>query len=147
MNVIRFSPLRQMETISDRFNRLFEAPFHPTPWFSEESGLRDWRPVVDVYNEGEKVIIKAELPGVDKKDIHVDVKDGTLTLSGERSCTNEAKEENFYRKERAYGKFKRSFALPEGLNPDKIDADYKDGVLKIEIPKPEEKKPKEITVH
>ena len=84
---------------------------------------------------------------MDKNDIHVDVKDGTLTLNGERSYENEVKEEDYYQRESASGKFSRSFTLPEGLDPNKINADYKDGVLKIEIPKPEEKKPKKITVH
>ena len=147
MNLVKWNPWREMETFSDRVNRLFSGSFFPTVWVSEESGLRDWRPVVDVFDHDEKVVIKAELPGVDKKDIHVDVKDGILTLRGERSYENELKEENYHRKERAFGKFHRSFALPEGLDPDKIEADYKDGVLKVEIPKSEEKKPKEITVH
>ena len=147
MNLVKWNDWREMETFSDRVNRLFSGSFSPTVWVSEESGLRDWRPVVDVFDHDEKVVIKAELPGVDKKDIHVDVKDGILTLRGERSYENESKEENYHRKERAFGKFHRSFALPEGLDPDKIEADYKDGVLKVEIPKSEEKKPKEITVH
>ena len=147
MNLVKWNPWREMETFSDHVNRLFGGSFSPTVWVSEESGLRDWRPVVDIFDHGEKVVIKAELPGVDKKDIHVDVKDGILTLRGERSYENELKEENYHRKERAFGKFHRSFALPDGLNPDKIDADYKDGVLKIEIPKPEEKKPRKIAVH
>ena len=146
MNLIRWNPWREMETFSDRVNRLFNGNF-PTEWVSEESGLRNWRPVVDIYEEDEKIVIKAELPGVDKKDIHVDVKDHVLTLTGERSFENEVKEESYHRKERAFGKFHRSFTLPEGLDPGKIDADYKDGVLKIEIPRPEAKKPKNITVH
>ena len=107
-------------------------------------------PYYFTQNEGQwhdEVEFKAELPGVDKKDISVDVKDGILTLSGERTYENEVKEGNYYRKERAFGKFNRSFALPEGLDPEKIDADYKDGVLKIAIPKPEEKKPRKIAVH
>ena len=147
MNVVKWNPLREMGTFSDSVNRLFDGTLLPAAWFSEDSELRNWRPVVDIFDNDEKIVIKAELPGVDKKDIHVDVKDGILTLSGERSYENEVKEENYHRKERAFGKFSRSFALPDGLNPDKIDADYKDGVLKIEIPKPEEKKPRKIAVH
>ena len=119
----------------------------PTEWLKEESGLRNWAPTVDVYENEKKIVIKAEIPGVDKKDIHVDLKDGILSITGERSYENEVKEENYHRKERAFGKFNRSFALPEGLDPEKIDADYKDGLLRVEIPKPEEKKPKKIAVH
>ena len=84
---------------------------------------------------------------VDMEKADAALKDGILTLTGERSYENEAKEENYYRRERAYGKFQRSFALAENLDPDKIDADYMDGVLRIEIPKPEEKKPKKIEIH
>ena len=147
MNLIKWNPWREMDTFSNRFGSLFDGRFFPAVSFSEESGLRDWQPVVDIYDEGGKTVIKAEIPGVDKDKINVDVKDGILTLTGERSYENETKEENYHRRERAYGKFQRSFALAEGLDPDTIDADYKDGVLKIEIPKPEGKKPKKIEIH
>ena len=147
MNLVKLNPWREMDTFSDRVNRLFGGTFSPAVWLSEEPGLRNWRPVVDIYDHDEKIVIKAELPGVDKKDIHIDVKDGVLTLSGERSYENEVKEENYHLKERAWGEFHRSFSLPEGMDHDKISADYKDGVLKMEIPKPEEKKPKKISIH
>jgi len=147
MNVVKWNPLGEMETFSDSVNRLFGGTFLPSAWLSEESGLRNWRPVVDIYDNEKKIVIKTELPGVDKKDIHIDVKDGILTLRGERSYENEVKEEKYHCKERTFGNFHRSFILPEGLDHDKIDADYKDGVLKIEIPKPEEKKPKKVAVH
>jgi HSP20 family protein len=147
MNLVKWNPWREMDTFSNRFDRFFDGGFFPALSFSEDSGLRDWRPVVDIYDEDDKIVIKAEIPGVDKDKINVDVKDGILTLTGERSYENDVKEENYHRRERAYGKFQRSFALAEGLNPDKIDADYKDGVLRIEIPKPEEKKPKKIEIH
>ena len=147
MDLVKWNPWREMETFSDHVNRLFDGSFFPSVWVNEESGLRNWRPVVDVYDNGKKIVIKAELPGVDKKDIRVDLKDGILTLTGERSYEKDVNEENYHRKERAFGKFYRSFALHEGLDPDKIDADYKDGVLKVEIPKPKEKRPKKIAVH
>ena len=147
MNLVKWNPWREMDTFSNRLNSFFDSRFFPSVWFSEESGLRDWRPVVDIYDEDDKIVIKAEIPGVDKDKINVDVKDGILTLTGERSYENEAKEENYHRRERAFGRFERSFALPDGLDSDKIDADYKDGVLRIEIPKPEEKKPKKIEIH
>ena len=92
-------------------------------------------------------MIKAELPGVDKKDIKIDLKDRLLTLSGERSYDNEVKEENYYRRERSYGKFQRAFTLPADVDSEKIKAEFKDGVLEIEVPKPEEKKAKQVTVH
>ena len=147
MNLIKWNPWREMDAFSNRFDSLFDRRFFPAVSFSEESGLRDWRPVVDIYDEDNKIVIKAEIPGVDKDKINVDVKDGVLTLTGERSYENEAKEENYHRRERAFGRFERAFALVEGLDLDKIDADYRDGVLRIEIPKPEEKKPKKIEIH
>ena len=102
---------------------------------------------MDIFDDSDKIVIKAELPGIDKKDISIDLKDRILTLKGERAADNEEKEDRYYRRERTYGKFERSFTLPTGLNPDKIKADYQDGVLKIEVPKPQEEKPKQITIH
>jgi HSP20 family protein len=104
-------------------------------------------PTVDIYDNGEHLVITAELPGIDKEDIDIDVKNGVLTLKGERSSDNEVKEEKYYCRERTFGKFERVFRLPADVDPEKISADYKDGILKIDIPKPEEQKPKQITVH
>ncbi len=103
--------------------------------------------MVDVFEKDDNIVIKAELPGVDKKDIHIDMKGNMLTLSGERSVDNEASEENSYRRERSFGKFVRSFHLADGIDPEKINAEYKEGILRLEIPKPEAEKPKQITVH
>jgi HSP20 family protein len=147
MNLIKWNPLRERDTFSDRFSRFFDDAFLPSLWLREDKDFHDWAPSVDIYDDEDKIVIKAEIPGVGKDDIHIDVKDRVLTLSGERSNEKEVKEVNFHRKERTFGKFQRSFTLPEGLDSDRIAADYKDGVLNIEIPKPEEKKPKKISVH
>ena len=147
MNLVKWNPWREMDTYQERINRFFDWPALPSEWRGDETGMGSWKPVVDIYEDEKNIVIKAELPGVDKKDIHVDIKDRVLTLSGERSYENEVKEDNYYRRERTYGKFQRAFSLPDTLDPDKIKADFKDGVLKIDIPKPEEKKPKQITVH
>lgn len=147
MNLVKWTPWREMATIHNRVSRLFEDPFLRTSWFDDGLALTNWNPVIDIYDNDDTVVIKAELPGMDKKDISIDLKDGVLTLKGERSYDNEVKEENYHRKERAYGKFHRSFRLPENVDVDKIKADYKDGILKIDIPKPEEVKPKKVTVH
>ena len=147
MNLVKWNPWREMDTFQDRINRFFDWPALTSEWRGDEAGMGSWKPMVDIYEDEKNIVIKAELPGVDKKDIHVDIKDRVLTLSGERSYDNEVKEDNYYRRERAYGKFQRAFSLPDTLDPDKIKADFKDGVLKIDIPKPEEKKPKQITVH
>jgi HSP20 family protein len=139
--------MREMETWHNRINRLFDGSFFPTFSMDDGVSLGNWRPVVDIYENEDTVVVTAELPGVDKKDIKVDLKDGILTLSGERSHEKEVKEEHYYRKERAFGSFHRSFNVPAEIDPDKIKAEFKDGVLKVEIPKPEEKKAKKIAVH
>ena len=126
---------------------MFDDFFHPTLYNEEGTSMWSWHPVVDIYEDDNNIVIKAELPGVDKKDISVDVKDRIITLSGERSADNEVKDDNYYRRERSYGRFERSFTLPADVEPDKVKADFKDGILKLNIPKPEASKPKQITVH
>ena len=147
MNLVKWNPMTEMATLHNRINRLFDGSFFPTLSLDEDMSLGSWRPVVDIYEDEEMIVVKAELPGVDKEDIKVDLKDGILTLGGERSHEKEVKEEHYYRKERAFGRFHRSFAVPAEIDPDKIKAEFKDGVLKVEIPKPEEQKPKKIAVH
>ncbi len=146
MNLVRWNPWREMSTLQHRINHLFNEPFFRS---GEDDELRmgTWYPAVDMFDDDDKIVIKAELPGMDKKDISVDIENRVLTLSGERNYDNEVKEENYYRRERATGKFKRAFNLPADVDEDQIKADFKDGVLKVEIPKPEEQKPKQITVH
>ena len=147
MNLVRWNPWREMSTMENRINRMFNEPFWPAGRLDDDTGMGMWNPAVDLYEKDDHFVIKAELPGVDKKDISIDLKDRVLTLSGERSNRNEVKEENFYRKERSYGKFQRSFTLPADVDADKIKAEFKDGLLKIEVPKPEQQKPKQVTIH
>jgi HSP20 family protein len=147
MNLVKWNPMREMETFQNRINGLFGHSFFPSFSLDDDMSLGNWRPVVDIYENDDTLVVKAELPGVDKKDISVDLKDGVLTLSGKRSHEKEVKEENYYRKESAYGSFQRSFNVPAEIEPDKIKAEFKDGVLKVEIPRPQEKKPKKIAVH
>jgi HSP20 family protein len=136
-----------MDTFNDSMNRLFGEGFFPSEKMGSDLNLVNWKPAVDIYEDDNAIVIKAELPGMDKEDIVVELKDRVLTLKGERAYENEVNEDNYYRKERAYGKFHRAFVLPEGYDPEKVDADFKDGVLKITVPKPEEKKSKKISVH
>ncbi|MGD9132927.1 MAG: Hsp20/alpha crystallin family protein [Desulfobacterales bacterium] len=128
-------------------NRLFYEPVFGSGREEDELSMGAWYPAVDMFDNDDKIVIKAELPGMKKGDFSVDVKDRVLTLSGERNYENEVKEENYYRRERTCGKFKRAFHLPADVDADNIKAEFKDGVLKVEIPKPEEQKPKQITVH
>jgi len=147
MNLVKWNPWREMSAMPDRLDRLFDDPFFRLGRMAEDSGLGMWNPAVDLYEKDDYVMIKAELPGVDKNDINIDLKDRLLTLSGERTHEKETNEENYYRRERSYGKFQRTFTLPADVDSDQIKAEFKDGVLQIEIPKPEEKKAKKVTIH
>jgi HSP20 family protein len=122
----------------------FFAPFWSDGW---EAGPTQWQPVVDIIEEENQYHVKAELPGMDKKDIHVDVKNDVLTLRGERSEEKTDAGEHCYRRERRFGSFTRAFHLPENVDTKSITADYKDGVLSIAIPKPAQSVPEAITVH
>lgn len=147
MELIRWNPMKDMFSLRHQMNHLFDDVLRPV--VRGDSRLSKWNryPTVDIYDNNENIVIKAELPGIDKKDIVIDVKDWVLTLKGERSFDNEVKEEKYYCRERTFGKFERVFRLPADVDPEKINADYKDGILKINIPKPEEQQPKQITVH
>ena len=146
MAIARWDPFRDVATLQDRINRIFNESFGRSRDLDEEVGLFDWNPPVDIYETGDGVVLKVELPGVNKDDVSVEVKDNVLTLKGERLLNPEIKDENYYRKERSFGKFNRSFSLQEQLKPDLIKASFKDGVLTVEIPRPEEEKPKQVTV-
>lgn len=145
MAIIRWDPFRDMITLRERMNRLFEDFFASR---GEEQDLLSgsWSPSVDIYETEHDVVLTAELPGMDEKDIDIKVEDNTLTISGERRMEKEVKEENFHRIERAYGSFCRSFTLPNYVDQDKITAEYDNGLLKITMPKKPELKPRKVKV-
>ncbi|RPH52258.1 MAG: Hsp20/alpha crystallin family protein [Desulfobacteraceae bacterium] len=147
MTLVRFDPFRGVATLQDRINRIFDDALVRSRDNEDDINLCAWKPAVDIYDNTDSIVIKAELPGVEKKDVSVEIKDNVITLKGERVIDNEVKEDNYYRKERSFGTFQRAFTLPDAVSSDKVRANFKDGVLKIEIPKPEEKKPKQITVN
>jgi HSP20 family protein len=146
MTIVRWDPFRNMNTLQDRINRIFDETASRAKDYDVEVSQCDWRPVVDIYDTEKAIIIIAELPGVTKESITLDVKENILTLKGERTTDEEVKQENYYRMERCFGTFERAFTLPSTIDPGKISANFKDGILRIEIPKPEEKKPKQITI-
>lgn len=147
MELIRWNPMRDMFGLQQRMDRIMKDVFLPAQNFNREEMLWDWNPKVDIYDEDGHIVLKAELPGIDKKDIEVDVKDRILTLKGERASDNEIKKDTYLQRERSFGKFERSFTLPVNVKAEDIKAVYKDGLLKVEIPKPLDSKPKQITVH
>jgi len=148
MELVRWNPRRDMLGMDSLFDRMFEDFFPGTSTRGGENlSAWTWKPAVDIYDEKDHVVLKAELPGVEKKDIEIDVDGRVLILKGKRTADNEVKKENYYQRERVVGNFVRSFSLHAEVNPDKIKAEFKDGVLTLEIPKPEEHKPKKITIH
>ena len=147
MQLIRWNPRQDMFGMQHRMNRLMDDFFVPTRNANREDSLSDWNPMVDIYDKDDHIVLQAELPGVDKEHIEIDVKDRVLTLKGERFLDNTVEEDNYFRRERSFGKFERRFVLPLSVKTEEIKAAYKDGLLKVEIPKPVDAKPKQITVH
>lgn len=150
MAIVRWEPFRDLLSLQDRMNRLFDESYRTrnTPTSEEDWALGgSWAPVVDIYEHDGNIVLKAELPGVDPKEVDVRVENNTLTLRGERKFDTEIKRDNYHRVERAYGSFSRSFTLPSVVDTEKIKADYRDGVLKVVLPKREEAKPKQIQVN
>lgn len=147
MPIVRWRPMRDMLSIQDEMNRLFDRFFIRSPW-EEQEGLdaANWYPSMDISENNNEFVVSAELPGLRKEDIHITYTNGTLKIEGERKKDKEEKDTNFHRVERVYGKFCRTFQLPSQIKNDKISADFKDGILKINLPKADEVKPKEIEV-
>lgn len=146
MTLVRKDSWRNLSFLQDRINRLFWEAF-PEPRVGEdEVGLDTWYPPVDIHETDGAIVVQAELPGLKKEDIVIEIKENILTLKGERTEEKEIKEENYYRQERRSGKFHRSFTLPAVIDPEKVVASYKAGVLEVKIPRPEEQKPKQIDI-
>jgi HSP20 family protein len=145
MAIIRWRPFRDVVSIQDEMNRLFDdffgRPVARTDW---TEGM--WNPSVDVSEDKDNVILRAEMPGMTKEDVKISIQDGVLTLKGEKKQEKVEKDKNYHRIERSYGSFCRSFQLPTSVKSDKVKATYKDGVLSITLPKSEEVKPKEIPI-
>jgi HSP20 family protein len=143
--VTRWDPFREFTTLQDRMNRLFQDSF--SPGRDEALSTSSFAPAVDVYEDEHKITLKIEVPGIDEKDIDIRVENNVLTVTGERKFEKEEKEENYRRVERHYGSFTRSFTLPNTVDADNIAADYDRGVLKVQLAKKAEAKPKQIKVN
>ena len=145
-SMIRWEPFRDFVALRDRMDRLF-GEVGGRSWPTEE-GLTTgiWNPPVDVYETADSIVLKADLPEVSKDDVDISVEGNVLTIRGERQREDEVKEKDFYRRERSYGAFTRSFTLPGTVDADKIEAGFAGGVLTVTLPKREESKPKQIKV-
>lgn len=145
MNLVKWNPAKELLSLNRRLQNLLDDDFFRFPaFFSDEEKM--WAPMVDIYEDEKEIVLKAELPEVDAKDVDIKLEDSYLTLKGERKFDKEVKKENFYRLERSYGSFKRQFNLPSYVDRDKVKASYKDGVLKIQLPKKEEAKPTKVDI-
>jgi len=143
-NLVSTDPFRQFLELQRDLNRLFEGGYTKAP--QEEAALNAWMPAVDIYEDADSFLIKVELPEVSKEDVKVSLDDNKLSLSGERKVEHEDKRDGYHRVERSYGQFYRSFTLPPNVNTEAINAQFKDGVLRLTLPKKEEAKPKQIDV-
>jgi HSP20 family protein len=145
MALVKYDQLGELRAMQEQMNRLLNLSWnHDIPGEDVKEGL--WQPAVDIYETADAVIIKAELPDVDQKDIEVRIEDGTLILKGERKHEDEVKKENYHRIERYFGNFQRSFSLPATIDQENVAASCDRGVLTISLPKKEDTKPKQIKI-
>lgn len=143
MAIIRWDPFRDLVTLRDKMNRLFEDAVR-----GEEKDLisSSWAPAVDIYETENELVLAAEVPGVEERDVEISVEDNTLSIRGERKFQKETKEENYHRIERSYGSFYRSFTLPNYIDQERIHAEHESGVLKVHMPKKPEVKPRKVKI-
>ena len=146
MAFMRGTALGNRQACQHEMNRLFHEFFGGGPGEAAGTGLSAWTPAVDLHETDDGFVIKAELPGVSKDDVSVDVHQNTLTLHGQRTHAAEVKQDKYHRVARAYGTFQRAFVLPAGVDQEKVQATCKDGVLELHLPKSEAAKPRKITV-
>ncbi len=145
--ITRWDPFRELDDLQSRLSTLFgRAPIRKNGEGKEAMTVAEWAPLVDITEDEKEYLIKAELPEVKKEDIKLTVHDDVMTITGERKFEKEEKGKKYHRVERAYGSFTRSFTLPEDADPAKVAADYKEGVLKVHLPKSEKAKPKSVEV-
>jgi HSP20 family protein len=145
MAIVKWEPFKDLATLQDRMNQIFTDSFKST--LDDEGRLtQEWVPAVDVYEDQEAIQLHAELPGMEMKEIEVKVANNTLQVKGEKKLQNPEKKDHYHRVERVFGRFIRSFALPNTVDQEKIKAKYESGVLTVTLPKREETKPKSITV-
>ena len=143
MNLTRWDPFRELEEMSGRLNRLVG----PAARVGDLGmTMPDWTPAIDVQETDVEYTLKADLPAVKKEDVHVNVRDGTLSVSGERQQEKEEKGRRFHRVERAYGRFERRMTLPADVDPSKVAAEFKDGLLQVHLPKSAVKTPPSVEV-
>ena len=148
MALVRWEPVRELSSIQQEMNRLFNTFFDApaSGGATGNGGGRRWVPAMDLVETDHHFVLRADLPGLDHGDVAIEVNDNVLTVSGERKYEHEAKKDGFYRLERGTGQFSRSLTLPDGVDPDAIAASFEKGVLEVRVPKPEQRKPRRIEI-
>jgi HSP20 family protein len=140
MSLIKWDPFRELNMFPVRFGRFLDKDWE------KAMSTTAWNPSVDIFENDSDIVVKVEVPGMNAKDFDLRIENNVLMVKGERKFEKETKEENYHRVEREYGSFSRSFALPTAVKEDQVTAEYKDGILKIVLPKKEEVKPKSIKI-
>jgi HSP20 family protein len=142
--LVRWDPVREVDSLHSDLDRVFDAFFGGRSRNGVAS--RRWVPAMDLAEEGDELVLRADLPGLTEDDVEVEVKDRVLTVSGERRAEEKKEGEGYYRVERAFGSFSRSLSLPDGIDADKVRAEFDNGVLEVRIPKPEERKTHRVQI-
>src|SRR3954447_8952425 len=146
MALVRWDPTREVDSLQSEMNRMFDTFFGGGPANQGNGAIRRWIPPMDLVETDDHLVLRADLPGIDEKDVDIEIKDGVLTVAGERKTEHESKEEGYYRVERAFGHFSRSLSLPDGIDSEKVTANFDRGVLEVKIPKPEQTKPHRVQI-
>jgi HSP20 family protein len=146
MAIVRWEPLREFSTLQNEMNRLFNTVFDAPTAGGNGGTLRRWMPAMDLVETGDHFVLRADLPGLSEEDVNIEVEDRVLTISGERKAEHETTKEGYHRVERAFGAFSRSLTLPDGINAEAVSASFDRGVLEVRIPKPEQPKPRKISI-
>jgi HSP20 family protein len=149
MALVRWDPAKELDLLQGDMNRLFDTFFQGRGLGAGSGGNsagRRWIPPMDLVEADDEYVLRADLPGLDRDDLEIEVKDNVLTISGERRAEHEDRKEGYHRVERAFGRFSRSLDLPEGIDPSGVKADFERGVLEVRIPKPEERQPTRIEI-
>ncbi len=146
MTIVRWEPFRELGTLQNEVNRLFNSVFDAPPAAGAAGPARRWLPAMDLAETDDHFVLRADLPGMAQEDIAIELEDGTLTVSGERRAEHEERSEGAHRVERAFGRFSRSLTLPQGVDPEAVTAEFDRGVLEVRVPKPEQRKPRRIEI-
>jgi HSP20 family protein len=143
MALVRWDPTQELDTLQTDVNRLFDTFFGGR---TANGTARRWVPAMDLVETDDHLVLRVDLPGLDRDDVKIEIKDGVLTVAGERKAEHEERKDGYHRVERAYGGFARSLSLPQGVDADQVHAEFEKGVLEVRIPKPAERKPHRVQI-